>query len=698
VSEFAEGLAVICRVIDWDMRNNIALRRLGHWVNQPGAQDLFQTKALEFELGQLGFRIGNIAEFTTTTREKFAAALAVLAEMRGANVQYVPLFTQFPDDLPNDHEYLLRRIFGFLGLDSFSKADFGADPVTQMQREDLWDIAVEAQQQRLSDTQVEWLTLTLVSQAEADRQLVQWATDLLYGGTPIKEALWEDIFAVLSELNVAVTIEQVLIKETLARLAAKQWQGGGEIVVRTPTDLLRMFAFIQGQDVSLAQPIDLKGLKFSKPQRRAIVTFLNQCPALADDLLRYRNLWISLSKWLHPGDFGNRFPAVAKAFDDLRNDRIKSFESLVINASIADRLEKLRTRPSMLLRKLTWLLKDYPAEVLAEVLWSLEGDVANLPLALLVTVYCALQYDGDRVVINKQGKPHTVKRRTLVADPAMLLVALDALILSKLRGTKDWDTVWIDPAIDKLVLPLQARKQSDGLLNLARGSRIRVDTEVIRLFVYWHETSKRTDLDLSVVTLNADFQYAGHIGWNQYGDGKDIAHSGDIQSAPLGASEFIDLRLSGMASAYVLPSVLRYGGERFADLKTCYAGWMKRQRVGADMKTFDARTVSEKIAVNQAGRLWIPFLLDVAAQEIICMDLYAQGGNMVEENAHFPSLAKGLASYGQAKPTFGQLARWYVRANHANLVDRQVAKTTIGMSDDCHINVLRLVGQGVTSF
>jgi hypothetical protein len=116
------------------------------------------------------------------------------------------------------------------------------------------------------------------------------------------------------------------------------------------------------------------------------------------------------------------------------------------------------------------------------------------------------------------------------------------------------------------------------------------------------------------------------------------------------------------------------------------------------MKTFDARTVSEKITVNQSGRLWIPFLFDVAAQEIVCMDLYAQGQNMVEHNAHFPLMAKGLASYWQAKPTFGQLAKWYVRANHANLVDRQAAKNTIGMSDDCSINVLRLVGQGVTSF
>jgi hypothetical protein len=120
------------------MQNNIALRRLGDWVNQPGPQDIFQSKGLGFELGQLGFRISNIDQFTTTAREEFAAALAVLTEMRGANVQYVPLFTQFPDDLPNDHEYLLRRIFGFLGLDRFTEINFSADPITQMQRENLW--------------------------------------------------------------------------------------------------------------------------------------------------------------------------------------------------------------------------------------------------------------------------------------------------------------------------------------------------------------------------------------------------------------------------------------------------------------------------------------------------------------------------------------------------------------------------------
>jgi hypothetical protein len=681
------------------MLNNLALRRLRCWINFSREQDLFQTKALEFELGQLGFKITNIAQFTSVTREEFESALATLKEMRGGDVEYVPLFTRFPDDLPNDGEYLIRRILGFFGLNTFmDSSKFGADPVTQMQRDDLWNAAVEAQTRRLRDAHTAWIPLTLVGQDEAERRLKQWASDLIYGATPVKEALWDDIFTVLDQLSLEVKAENIRVKETLARLAADQWQTWEKIIVKTPTDLLRMFAFIQGQDVSLALPIYLKGLKLSKPQRRKIIAFLAKCPALAEDLLRYKGLWVSLSKWLHPGDFVRQFPRVAEAFDDLRNDRIKSFESLVINSPVQDRIEQLLERPSVLLRKLTWLLQDLPPERVAEAILRLKGSVTAVPLPLLVTAYFAVKYDQNRLVINKKGKPYAIEKRKSLGDVSVVLAAIDALILTKLRGSKDWDRVWIDPAIHKLILPLQARKQSDGLLNLARGSRIAVDQEVIRLFVYWQESDFRTDLDLSAMKLDASFNFAGHVGWNSYGSGTDIAHSGDIQSAPMGAAEFIDLRLDALQDSYVLPSVVRYSGEEFSKLEACYAGWMNRREVGADKATFDAKTVAEKIDVNQDGRIWIPFILDVAAKELIYVDIYLKGQRVVEGNKQFPALAAALASSWQARPTFGALAQWYVVANDAILVSKERAATTIGVSDDCSINVLKLVGQGVTSF
>lgn len=495
----------------------IALRRLHCWVNHPGQKDLFQTKALAFELGQLGFNIQNIDDFTSTTREEFETALKILQEMRGADVNYVPLFTRFPDDLPNDGEYLIRVIIGFYGLDTFDRSQFGANPITQMQQSDLWLAAVEAQKKRFNDTRASWITLTLVSQDEANERLSKWVINLVYGATPVKETLWDDIFTILSQLNIDVDIKQIKIKETLARLAAQQWQQDEKIIVKTPTDLLRLFAFIQGQDVSLAKPVDLKGLKFSKPRRRKIISFLNGCPALGEDLLRYRKLWISLSKWLHPGDFVKQFPSVASSFDDLRNNRIKSFESRIINSPTEERIKNIKERPSIMLRKLTWLLKDYPASVVVRSLLDLEDEVTALPLSLLATVYYAVKYHGERLAINKKGKHHTISKRASIGDVSEVLEALDTLILTKLRGSKNWDKVWIDPAINKLVLPLQARKQSDGLLNLARGSRIPIDSPVVRLFVYWQENNGRSDLDLSIMKLNENFELIGHVSWNNYG-------------------------------------------------------------------------------------------------------------------------------------------------------------------------------------
>ena len=684
--------------------DKIALRRLHCWIERSSLNlsqplNLSQRKVFELELGQLGYRIGNLDRLISISPDEFLATITVLEEMRGADVKYVPLFSRFPDDVPNDGEYLARRILGFFGLDTFADmSGFGADAIAQMQREDLWQKAIEMQAQRLNDSHTEWIILTFVSRDEAEGKLKKWVLDLVYSTTPIKEALWEDLLTLFDRLRIEIDLEKIRVKETLARCAAWSWQKLGKIVVKTPTDLLRMFAFLRAQDVSLAQPVDLKGLKLSKPQRREIVGFLNTCPALPEDLLRYKRLWISLSRWLHPGDFAKRFPAVAKAFDDLRNDRIVSFASSIVNSPPNRRIDKLLPRPSLFLRQLTRLLQDCEPDRVAASILSLQDRVDRLPLPLLMSAYCAVRYEGNRAVINKQGKPYAIGKRKPLGEVSSVLEAIDTLILTQLRGTKPWKRVWIDEAIDKLVLPLQARKQSDGLLNLGRGSRIALTEPVIRLFVYWQQSTHTTDLDLSAMKLDDNFQFAGHVAWNHYGSSRNIVHSGDIQSAPMGAAEFIDFRLAYLKSGYILPSILQYAGEKFSQLKACYAGWMNRQEVGGDRQTFDAKTVSQKVNANRDSRTWIPFLLDIAAREIIYVDLYVKGDRMVEKNEHFPLLAAALASFSRAKPTFGMLARWYVRANNATLVPKEAAETTIGTCDECSIDVLKLVGEGVTSF
>jgi hypothetical protein len=257
---------------------------------RPGSHHEIQAQAIAVELAQLGYRIRNLDQFTAIDRQEFEQMLEVLKHLRGDTVKYVPLFTNFPDDLPNDHEYLLKRVLSFLGISGFDESRFGADPTFQMQRQDLWQKAVDLQAKRISDAQVEWITLELLPEAQTQQRLEHWAFNLLYGATPIKEALWDDLNTVIQTLNLQVNLDRIRIKETLARLAAHHWQTWQTIVVKTPTDLLRMFAALQAQDVSLATKVDFKGLKLSKPQRREIVKFLNSCAALEPDLLRYRGL------------------------------------------------------------------------------------------------------------------------------------------------------------------------------------------------------------------------------------------------------------------------------------------------------------------------------------------------------------------------------------------------------------------------
>jgi hypothetical protein len=72
------------------MLEQIALRRLYCWIHDASQKDPFQGKVLSFELGQLGFKISNIEEFTSIDRSDFETALTILREMRGGDVKYVP--------------------------------------------------------------------------------------------------------------------------------------------------------------------------------------------------------------------------------------------------------------------------------------------------------------------------------------------------------------------------------------------------------------------------------------------------------------------------------------------------------------------------------------------------------------------------------------------------------------------------------
>lgn len=340
------------------MLESIALKRL-YLISYTGKalSPSLLGATLNAEIGQLGFRIKNYSEIAAISSESLKIILHTLQQMRGDNVNYVPLFTNFPDKIPQQWFYLTKRIFSYLNLytfDELEKPNFGADPTSQRQSLQLYEQALAKQKEKISDSHVEWIELTALPIERVKLRLVEWVLNLIYGPTPIQETLWDDIFYCYTSLSIPFDFDKIIIKETKVRLVAKFWLESNSLAgLKTPTDLLRLLAFLQGQDISLAEPISLKGLKYSKPQRREILNFLEHCSNLEEDLLRYQGLWKKILKGLHPGDYKNKFPKVIRAYDRLIEGKIVSFESRVELAQGDEKLILLSHRPSMLIRKLS---------------------------------------------------------------------------------------------------------------------------------------------------------------------------------------------------------------------------------------------------------------------------------------------------------------------------------------------------------
>ncbi len=86
----------------------------------------------------------------------------------------------------------------------------------------------------------------------------------------------------------------------------------------TATDVLRVAVVLSGGDVSLAEPVKFRRLKRS--ERRVLLGILEAKDNIVEDMLRWKGRWIRLGERLHPGEFKNRYPKTAQAFDVLRNN------------------------------------------------------------------------------------------------------------------------------------------------------------------------------------------------------------------------------------------------------------------------------------------------------------------------------------------------------------------------------------------
>jgi len=711
--------------------SKIGLNRLRVISNGTGISgDVTEKLKLTFlaELASLGYNVSNPESFTDSVLTNFDDIMETLIEMKGGDVNYVPLFNGFPDNVPDNDEMFSKRVLGLVGnkIGLFTEGrvvndliipewlfdldDFGAEPLLGRQTSELFKKGVETQKSRESDTHSEWVTLEFASENEVDEKVQKFLLNNLYSKSSIKETLKDDMETLINHYGVSnVDPSKVVFKETQSYVMNKLWTNRDYVTLKkfinTPTDILRMFASLTDTDISLSTKI--KFPKMNRPQRRFILESLDGFSNLSENLDSYKGLWLALGRYLHPGEYRSKYANTFESFDLLRNGKVVTFNSKVESAiekrELNVLLDLLTQRPGIFGRKLHETLVNFSdnSGIILTRFKEVSTQIELKNLLVMESYFKTINDSEFRTVINKKGKvivlPNNKLNKLNQSVITNLLEVIQLSIKSKLSNNDLVDVkVWIDEELSNYTVPLQQRKMSDGLISIGRGSKIKFDEgKTLRLFTYWKQSERTTDLDLSLIQFDENMEFKGEVSYTNLSE-MGIIHSGDITSAPHGAAEFIDIDLTKVKDdvRYVGIQIYRYAGEYFADLEKSYAGWMFRDEMGSNSnrKSFDIKTVKNKFNVTGVGNYAVPMIVDLKSREIIFIDMYMKGSDNGRNSnqtsiTDVSTITKQLVKMIDNRPNMYDLITYNVGGSKATMVEkREDAEITYGL-DGCDFNV-----------
>lgn len=447
-------------------------------------------------------------------------------------------------------------------------------------------------------------------------------------------------------------------KATLQAMAYGRGVSVNGFVVDTATDVLRLAVALSGGDVSLAEATRFRS--FKRSERRWLLSLLENVNGdIVEDMMRNAGAWKRLGERLHPGEF--KFAKVNDAFKVVReNGAFTSFNARVEDAVRGDdplgAARLLSKRPGEFARRLDKVLRTNATTGIQSTVLRKFSDVAGSasPTVLIQARNAFVNRDKSTRVFFPKGsvaKMQTIKDERGALSRATKAAAVDIFdeaLKSAFSSRAPLGKVYVDPALKGVAVPFGLRNASKGNV-LGRGSRLPLGDEsnVVRFFIWWKDASSggwgwgsHTDIDLSAVCFDSDFNHHSEITYYNLRENGAV-HSGDITSAPNGASEFIDIdidRLRSRGVRYVAMTLHSYSGQAFAELPECFAGFMERKDLGSG-EVYDPRTVTNKVDLTAKSKGATPFIFDLETREAVWVDLSMQVGGR----------------YGNARSTRGQI-------------------------------------------
>jgi len=648
------------------MDNTILLRRKNKVIisrtkvrNEKLAQKY--VNAIMVDIAQLGYTLsGDVMEklynlSVEEAKQFHSSTIDCLKKMVGAHVIYRPLFRNFPEDVPEDGKYLFDRIIGFLenvfGLigegyrvlscghaintEVFDMSNFGACPICQYQIDEK-DLDESKKRPPLKE-----LTPFKVIELGSLEDKLRIFTNLVEGNSSTSQQDKDDIEAIFMEhvdIIGKYIPDSIPIKENMAHLVhllvslTDNYENYINSFAKTPTDILRIAAALSNGDLSLAAPTKFKS--FSNRQRRMFLSMLDSMQYPQEDMLRWRGRWLRLGEKLHPGQYKNKFPNAVEAFEMLRNSEkdIMTFnskvEALLTEENYEGAANVLANRPGEFARRLDVLLRKSPNT--KGIIDKFKNSIVEkLPTPMLLTIASHIENRSSKSAVRyflPKGSLAKIQllegdeRKTIPVDVILeVFDTIEKTLVKRFSEKESMGKVYINPELRNYTLPIAQRTASSSLNIMTRGSRIELpDCEILRAFTYWKGS---VDIDLSVVLYDENWGEINHISYTNL-KGTGCVHSGDIQDAPNGAAEFIDMNITKLKEKgvrYAAMNVISFTGQPFAELD-CFAGLMARQEAKSG-EIFEPKTVKQRFDLTGESKYSIPAIIDIQESKMIWCDI-----------------------------------------------------------------------------
>lgn len=577
-------------------------------------------------------------------KDFYHATMNLLKETKGDNANHVVFYKNFPNlEKMSELEYVLHAVLHYFTV---SENSYGYMP---------HDVKKKVKNYLKEKTQL--TVLKVLTKEECNKVLIAYTNNMFESKKAIPLSAQYALKELVNDFSYFISPNEIPFKENLAfyfncmsSFARNLGVSEGTLLsninlgfIKTSTDLLRVYVAISDGDIML-----IKNTKFKSLNRTGRKVLLRKLEEIAsknegtiDDMASHDFLWKKALEKLHIGDYSNVFPNAYKVATLLRNDEYTTYNALVVKAykekHIVELLRLLSIKPGVFARSLDYVIRNLSeySNVTIEAFAKVANKVSTSLLIQLWEFYKNRNLYDTRIFVVKGPLNSFVKEiednREIISEETTnkIIEVLENALKENFSKKAMIEDVYLDESMKNYMVPSNSRNASGGYRTLTFGSRVKLEVSkkpVLRFFTHWKNAKdNRVDIDLSVQLYDKDFNLVSTLAWHNMHGGANFNsyHSGDITSAPNGASEFIDLDYKAASNfgKYAIVCNNVFTGQDFADIPECFSGVMLREQKGKVGEIFEADKVKCKFDLTQRGSSQnLAFAIDLETLEMIWLD------------------------------------------------------------------------------